>query len=177
MANPASSVEPLDRSWPETLAEDELALQWEFLTFLRITAVNKVAGLSLADASATPLPSSPLMSALGVLKHLTAVERFWASIVGGGSELPPLWDGDDVHAEWRLGEADTVAAVVLAYREEWPRSAAALAGRGPGDPARREAGGQRHTVRWLLAHLVQETARHVGHLDVLREFADGEVGE
>ncbi|MFB9906938.1 DinB family protein [Allokutzneria oryzae] len=177
MANEVWGAGGVMRSWPEQRAEDELQLQWEFLGFLRATAVNKVLGLGAEQASATPWPTSPCMSLLGVVKHLTAVERFWLSYVGGGLDVPLLWDSEDHNAEFRLSPADTPEAVVAAYQEEWVRSAEALDGLSADDLALREVGGSERTVRWLLAHVVQETARHVGHLDVLREFADGLVGE
>ncbi|SDM46643.1 DinB family protein [Allokutzneria albata] len=176
MANEVWGLDGVARSWPKDRAEDELRLQWEFLAFLRATAVNKVLGVSPEQAAATPWPASPLMSLLGVVKHLTAVERFWMSYVGGGMDVPLLWDSEDETAEFRLSPADTPEAVLAAYQEEWTRSEKALAGLSPDDLAVREVGGDR-TVRWVLAHVVQETARHVGHLDVLREFADGLVGE
>ncbi|GLZ37220.1 DinB family protein [Actinokineospora sp. NBRC 105648] len=167
-------VPSLERSWPAHDARDELRLQLEFLTFLRITAVNKAAGLTPAQATDTPLPSSPLMSVLGVLKHLTAVERYWLTRTAGGSPAPLLWEPDDVHAEWRLTPADTPTTVVGAYRDEWATVDVVLADLTPDDHARADPG---RTVRWILAHVVQETARHVGHLDILRELADGQTGE
>ncbi|WP_158882191.1 DinB family protein [Amycolatopsis anabasis] len=178
MTNTRSSeiAEAVDRSWPRERADDELRLGWEFLNFLRITAVNKVAGLTREQAAATPFPASPHMNALGVLKHLTAVERWWFSIVAGGLDIPDLWlDADDHDALFKLRDEDTPTAVVAAYRAEWPRSQEAIAGMAASDRVRRA--GEDKTVRWILTHLIQETARHVGHLDVLREFADGQVGE
>lgn len=171
------TVEPLPRRWPDVDAADETRLHREFLDFLRITAVNKVAGLSRELASATPLPTSPVLSALGVLKHLTAVERYWLCTVGGGSDLPQLWVAGDENAEWRLTGADTVEAVVDAYRAEWENAARSLAGRTGDDHAAITLKGQAYTVRWLYSHVIQETARHVGHLDILREMADGARGE
>jgi uncharacterized damage-inducible protein DinB len=168
--------ETVERNWPETAAEDELRLQGEFLGFLRATAVNKVAGLSRELAAATPMPASPGMSMLGVLKHLTAAERWWISIEGGGRDLPSLWAGSP-DPSWQVSDEDDPASVVAAYRAEWSRSAEALAGMAPSDRSRRAAGDQAFTVRWILTHLIQETARHVGHLDFLRELADGETGE
>ena len=165
-----------ERAWPRVDAHDELRLLTEFLTFLRLTAVAKVEGLGTADASATPIGTSPVVSALGVLKHLTAVERWWLSIETGGADLPSLW-GEDADASWRLGADDAVDSVVAAYRAEWERSARALEGLGPDDRTRADRDGRGRTVRWVLAHLVQETARHVGHLDLLRELADGAKGE
>jgi uncharacterized damage-inducible protein DinB len=170
MSNTSSKMR---RSWPARLAWDELRVQLDFLQFLRATAVNKVAGLTPAAAAATPLPTSPRMSALGVLKHLTAVERWWLAIEAGGADLPSLWPGKP-DPSWDLTEDDTPASVVAAYKAEWARVEKALHGLTPDDRTRRRS---EFTVRWVLAHVVQETARHVGHLDVLRELADGEVGE
>jgi uncharacterized damage-inducible protein DinB len=170
MSNSSSSIE---RAWPDPLSGDELTVQTRFLDFLRATAVNKLAGLTREQAVATPLPASPRTSALGVVKHLTAVERWWLSIEAGGAELPSLWEGSP-DPSWDLAAGDDPASVVAAYREEWAHSAASLAGLAAGDRTRRAG---EFTVRWVLAHVVQETARHVGHLDALRELADGEVGE
>ncbi|MBB5955932.1 putative damage-inducible protein DinB [Saccharothrix tamanrassetensis] len=164
------------RVWPAAAAEDELRLLTDFLTFLRLTAVSKVEGLSRELAAATPIPTSPVVSALGVLKHLTAVERWWLSIEAGGVELPSLW-GADADASWQLHDEDTVDSVIAEYRAEWELSDKALAGLAPGDRTRGDHDGKGRTVRWVLAHLVQETGRHVGHLDFLRELADGEKGE
>ncbi|GAA4534222.1 DinB family protein [Amycolatopsis samaneae] len=175
MSNERSSIaEPVARSWPGGVAGDELRLQWEFLAFLRATAVTKVAGLTRAHAAATPLATSPRMSALGVLKHLTAVERWWLSIKAGGADLPSLWAGTP-DPSWELAPGDDPASVVAAYRAEWALAETSTAGLAAGDRARRSP--EEFTVRWILAHVVQETARHVGHLDLLRELADGETGE
>jgi uncharacterized damage-inducible protein DinB len=165
----------MDREWPDTDASDELRLLIQFLTFLRITVVNKIAHLDTGRASATPLTTSAVVSLIGVVKHLTAVERHWLCNVGGAAGLPELWEKDP-DAEWRLRAADTPAAVVKAYREEWARAERALAGRAPSERAP-VADGQHYTVRWLLNHVIQETARHVGHMDILREMADGSRGE
>lgn len=63
------------RRWLDEHATDELRLSREFLQFLRHTAVSKVDGLSRALGVAAPIPASPRLTALGVIKHLTAVER------------------------------------------------------------------------------------------------------
>ena len=169
--------EPIERQWPETFAADELTLQLEFLQFLRATAVNKIAGLSRELACATPISSSPLLSLAGVIKHLTAVERFWISRIAGGKDLPALWDDSDVDFDFRVSEDETPAELVSAYREEWRLSAQAISGMLPSDATRGHDGRKARTVRWVLSHLIQETARHVGHMDILRELADGQKGE
>jgi uncharacterized damage-inducible protein DinB len=162
-----------DRHWPTTFATDEQTLQREFLTFLRITAATKVEGLNRAQGSAAPVPTSPVVTAMGVLKHLTAVERYWISIIAGGSDLPELW-GEDADASWKFGPDETPESVVADYQAEWALSDKALEGRGPDEPT---AVPDDKTIRWILTHVIQETARHVGHLDFLRELADGAKGE
>lgn len=161
----------MTRTWPTKLAKDEGVLAWEFLDFLRKTAVLKVEGLSRDLAVAAPIATSPKLTALGVLKHLVAVERYWLCIAGAGLDLPSLWEGSP-DPSWDLTDDDTPESLIQAYRAEWA-NAEALAQRDPADSAADES----RTVRWILAHVAQETARHVGHLDLLRELADGQTGE
>lgn len=161
-----------ERRWPTNLAHDEQQLQWEFLDFLRHTAVMKVHGLSHEQAAAAPVPTSPKLTALGVLKHLVAVERYWLCIEGGGADLPSLWEGSP-DPSWDLSEQDTPESLIEAYRQEWANARKALDGKRSGDVS--ASGGK--TIRWILQHVTQETARHIGHLDLLRELADGTTGE
>jgi uncharacterized damage-inducible protein DinB len=159
------------RTWPTNLATDEGVLAWEFLDFLRKTAVLKVDGLTRDQAAAAPISTSPKLTALGVLKHLVAVERYWLCIAGAGLDLPSLWKGSP-DPSWDLTDDDTPDSLIQAYREEWANAEALK----KLDPDATAADGGR-TVRWILAHVAQETARHVGHLDLLRELADGQTGE
>src|SRR5436305_12065131 len=141
----------LPREWPNTDAAGELTLLAEFLAFLRITAVNKLAGLDREAAAATPFPASPVFSMLGLIRHLTSVERYWLSIVGGGLDLPNRWESPDQDIDFRLSEQDTPESVVAEYQQQWELSRQALAGKAPGDRAAADAD---KTVRWLLTHLV-----------------------
>jgi hypothetical protein len=163
-----------DRPFPErdlTLPESVLG----FLQFVHTTTVNKVEGLSEEQARATPLATSPVMSPLGLIKHLTAVQRQHIQRRIGGQELPSLWRSEDHDYEFRLGPGDTIASVVAAYDEEWARTQDTL----------REAewsavvDDYSNPVRTdrLLVDVLQESARHLGHLDVLRELIDGSKGE
>ncbi|MBE1471918.1 putative damage-inducible protein DinB [Kibdelosporangium phytohabitans] len=109
-----------ERSWPEEDTGDELRLLSEFLTFPRLTAVNKAAGLDRSTAVATPWPTSPNMSILGVIQHLTAVERWWISKVGGGADLPTPWrDDNEPDTDFKIPPDATPAAVIAAYEAEW----------------------------------------------------------
>ena len=137
------------------MAGDELRLLLDFLQFLRATAVNKLAGLSVPQAAATPLPSSPRMSALGVVKHLTAVERWWLAIEAGGADLPSLWAGSP-DPSWDVAPEDTPASVVAAYKAEWARVEKALRGLGPDDRTRRRS---EFTVRWVPPFVSSQSAQ------------------
>ncbi|MEV6241404.1 DinB family protein [Lentzea sp. NPDC051838] len=161
----------IERTWPNSRATDESVLAWEFLDFLRNTAVMKVDGLTRDQAVAAPIATSPKLTALGVLKHLVAVERYWLGIAGAGLDLPSLWEGSP-DPSWDLTDDDTPESLIEAYQEEWAH-AEALKKHSPDD----NAANDKFTVRWILAHVAQETARHVGHLDLLRELADGQTGE
>ena len=169
-------MEPLPRSreWPDreaTLAESAIA----FLDFVRVTSINKLAGLTEEQARATPLPSSPAMSPLGLIKHLTAVQRQHIQIHIGGSDLPSLWRADDHDYEFRIGAHETIDSVVAAFDDEWERSRTTLSG--VDIEARIVAYGQLNRVGRLLVDVLQESARHLGHLDIVRELIDGATGE
>ena len=131
----------------------------------------KVDGLSRDLAASAPIATSPKLTALGVLKHLVAVERYWLCIAGAGLDLPSLWKGSP-DPSWDLTDDDTPESLIRAYQEEWA-NAEALKQHDPDAVAVDD----KFTVRWILAHVAQETARHVGHLDLLRELADGQTGE
>lgn len=148
-----------------TSDEPELLLRW--LRFLRGAVVRKVEDLS--DEQARWTPGGALISLLGIVNHLTQVERRW---IDGGML------GQDVSrtdAEFAPGTLLDVQTALAAYRE---RAAAteSVVGTMPSlnQPCRLEEGAD---LRWVLLHLINETARHAGHADATRELLDGTTGE
>jgi hypothetical protein len=168
-----SAIAPPSRTLPPADGSEKVILSG-LLDFLRATVVNKVAGLSDEQAFSTPAPPSTLTPA-GVVKHLTGVERFWFSIDFGGADLPRPWTELDAHGNFPIGPDDSLASIVDAYLEECERSRQVVAGADLDERARGE--GMTFTLRYGLAHMVQETARHCGHLDLMRERIDGQTGE
>jgi len=166
-------VEPVARTRPP-----ESGPEWETLTgmldFLRATVIKKVAGLSDEQAFSRAVPASTLTPA-GLVKHLTGIERFWFSIDFAGTDAEWPWTDDDPHGNFRLSDADALDAIVAEYAAECERSRRAIAGAGLDDVAR--GPDMAFTLRYALAHMIEETARHCGHLDLLRESIDGETGE
>jgi hypothetical protein len=144
------------------------------LDFARGAVVRKIEGLTEAQARSAPVPPSTLTPA-GLVKHLTGVERFWFSIDFAGLDLEHPWPEDDPHGAFGLTEDDTVEGVIAAYRAECARSEESVAGHALDDTARAED--MDFTLRFAYAHLIQETARHAGHLDLLRERIDGRTGQ
>lgn len=113
----------------------------------------------------------------GVLHHLTWVERDWIDVrlLGGPDEGP--WTDEEPDREFTLGAQLPLAEVVATYREQTTRLDELTAGLDLDTPSAGPlSNGSVVTLRWILFHLVEETARHNGHLDVLRELIDGTVG-
>jgi len=144
--------------------ERELLLQW--LDYLRGAIVRKIEGLT--DEQARWRPDGKLISLLGIINHLTHVE--WRWIDGGmlGAEVSRSEE------EFTPGPELTVAAAIAAYRERAVRTNAVIRSTPLSQPHRRYQGAD---LRWVILHLINETARHAGHADATRELLDGWTGE
>jgi len=157
------------------LAADERSTLVGFLEYHRQTLLVKCADLTDEQLRRRAVPPSGL-SLLGLVRHLSEVERGWfrRGVLGDGA--PPLYwteanrdgDFDDVD------DAD-VAAAFDEFARECARSREVLATRSLDDTFVRR--GETISIRWLLAHLIEEYARHNGHADLLREAIDGVRGE
>jgi len=147
------------------------------LTGNRRAVLGKVSGLTLADATSLRLPSG--VTLLGVVAHLTAVEREWFGHCFLGEPLPGYGDPDEVDTSFAIDPAWTIDDVVEDYRRVCRRSQEIVEAAPSLDEPVREP----HwyfgivTLRFVLQHVLTETARHAGHLDILRELTDGAVGD
>jgi hypothetical protein len=153
---------------------DERGTLTGLLDFLRGTVESKLAGLTDEQAFARPVSPSALTPG-GVVKHLTGVERFWFAIDFAGREIDWPWTEEDPHGCFPIAPGDTVDGLLAAYRGECARSREIVAAAELDERAHSD--GMTFTLRYALAHLIEETARHAGHLDLLREATDGQVGE
>lgn len=158
-------------------AFDERTILVQMLHYAQDTAVLKVSGLSQELARAAPLPGSPMTSPVSILNHLRWVEWSWINhdLFGGEDDGP--WTEEDPDAEFRQGFELPVAEVIDLYEQEAARTRAVFSDIDldtvrAGDRIRQPV-----TARWILLHLIEETARHNGHLDILRELADGAKGD
>jgi uncharacterized damage-inducible protein DinB len=147
--------------------ERELLLSW--LGFLRGAVLRKVRGLSEAQARWTP--DGRLISLLGIVNHLTHVEWRWIN----GAMCGEAVSRDE--REFRPDSQLSLSEAVAAYRDRAAATDAYVRGRPSlAEPCRR-AQDQGRDLRWVLLHLINETARHAGHADATRELLDGTTGE
>jgi uncharacterized damage-inducible protein DinB len=157
------------------VAADERASLEAFLDFQRATVVLKVGGLP--DQLARRRLVASRSTVAGIVQHLAAAERYWfrGRLLGDGWNYPG-WDADE-DADFEVAATTTLAEVVRDY-ELACAEARAVAADLPLDAlaAVRGEGGDYVSLRWILLHMVEETARHNGHLDVLRELLDGATG-
>ncbi|ATY13263.1 mini-circle protein [Amycolatopsis sp. AA4] len=158
------------------MAGDERTQLTGFLDFLRASVVWKCSGLTDEQARRTHVPSA-LTTIAGLLCHLTLVENYWFRVVLDGQ--PDEWADRleiDRDAEFRLGLELPMTQLIADYEAEAEKCREVVAARGFDDTVLFK-GDRPLTVRWVVAHMIEETARHLGHLDLLRELTDGLTGE
>jgi hypothetical protein len=133
---------------------DERPMLVGFLDWFRDVAVNKVRGVSDDDGRRVVTPSG--LGMLGVVQHLAWAERLW---------FPWRFAGEDIPGIEAIGACNRSRAVVAAA------------------PSLDDTAAREHAIygvvslRWVLVHLIEETARHAGHLDIMREQLDGQTGD
>ena len=141
-----------------------------FLSFARHCVLKKADGLSDEQLRRVLVDSGT--SILGLVQHLAEAERYWFGYHLVGS----AWNADEEYG--MAVPADRAAVDVLRdYQVAIDDSNRAI--RAVGDPDARfvvPVDGNRHTLRWVIAHMTSETARHAGHADILREQVDGITG-
>jgi hypothetical protein len=132
-----------------------------FLDYLRTSVAAKPEGAPEPQVRAAAVPSGTNL--LGLVKHLAHVERF--VFLG---EKPPSWP-----ATFRPDPDESVADVVADYRKTVTRANDVIAAASNLAAPLRPDG---PSLRWALTHMIEETGRHAGHADILRELIDGATG-
>jgi uncharacterized damage-inducible protein DinB len=142
--------------------------------------VIRITAYGLTDEQARATPSASVLSVGGLIKHVAAVEERWIDIVLRHDSGPQT----DYEANFRLGPDETLAEVLDRYDQVAERTeavVAAIADLGQAVPVPKGVPWfpddvDAWSVRWVLLHLIQETARHAGHADIVRESIDGATG-
>jgi uncharacterized damage-inducible protein DinB len=153
----------------ERTPADEMTMARRWLEYLRGGAVYKLEDLDDDQLRWRPAPSANSMGQIVV--HLGYAERLWLRAVVAGEDmdmtwraemftLPPEWSVEDVVRFYRAETAATDAILDAADSFDQP-SMGTL---------------RTTTLRWAVVHLIEETARHLGHMDITRELLDGRTG-
>jgi uncharacterized damage-inducible protein DinB len=148
----------------------ELDTALAFLNFNRESVLKKTEGLDDEQLRRRLVPTGTNL--LGLVQHLAQAERNWF-----GYHLAGAAHGRSPGSGMRVPRGRATAEVLDDYRAAIAASDAAI--RAIGDPEAhlaRLVAGQHLTMRWLIAHMTSETARHAGHADILREQIDGTTG-
>jgi uncharacterized damage-inducible protein DinB len=164
---------------------DDIPVSWDertalttMLDYVRDTVHVKCAGLTDEQARRAPLPGSPLTTISGLVSHLRWVEYYWIRVVLLGEEKLSPSTADDPDAEMRLALDVPLARLLAEYRASCAQLRQLVAPLDLGTASRGTLSWRSEpvTLRWVLLHLIEETARHNGHIDILREMADGVTG-
>ena len=156
------------------LGGGERELLEQFLDFLRDTLLWKASGLTEEQLRQHRTPSG--MSLLGLVKHLAYVERNWFQFRFLGRTVYIPWRQGDREGDFRIEADETAESVFAFYRAEIEESRRILAATDSLETLAVDAD-RPVTMRWILVHIIEETARHAGHADLMREATDGQTGE
>jgi uncharacterized damage-inducible protein DinB len=169
-------VSPSHRRPPGVADERTQLLGW--LDLQRSLVRWKCAGLSEEDARRSVLPPSPLMTMAGLVSHLRWTEHCWFEVLflGTPAEANPQFRDEPEDGDWRVADVP-LAELLDEYDRQWTRSNEIVAAHALDDVgANRDFAADGRTLRWMLLHMLEETARHVGHADAVRELLDGSRG-
>ncbi len=162
----------IPRAW------DDRSMLTTFLDYARETVHVKCAGVSEEHARQAPLSGSPLMTIAGLVSHLRWVEHFWFETHLLGKDDDGPWTDQEPDREMSMAVEIPVARLLNDYGTQCEGYRDLVAVTDLDAPAARPLpSGEPITLRWILMHLIEETSRHNGHLDILREMADGVRGD
>jgi uncharacterized damage-inducible protein DinB len=159
-------------------AWDERSTLLAMFDYTRQTARDKCAGIAAEFVGVAPLETSPLTSIGGLVNHMRWVEFAWIEKrFMGGPDLGP-WTAEEPDREFTIGAETPIEQTLREYDEQIARTDAIIAGHHLDDRAHLPiSNGDHPTLRWVILHLIEENARHNGHIDILREMLDGTRGD
>jgi len=153
---------------------DERSILDGWLDFHRATLLWKCEGLVLGQLKRRAVPTST-MSLLGIVRHMTEVERGWFLPFLGEEAAPVYCSEDNPDGDWDDVDARGSLRDIQRYGVEIDAIRAKLFGRHLDE--QEDDGGTTYSLRWIATHMLEEYARHNGHADLLREAIDGRTGE
>jgi hypothetical protein len=170
-----TSTAPPDTRPRPPLTGTERVLLDSFLDLHRETLLWKCAGLTDDQLRARAVPTSTL-SLLGLVRHLTEVERGWFFDVLPHEATPIYYTDDAPDDDFHAVDSVPVSDVLARYRAEVDRIRVEI-GSVPLDFEYTDPRGKTFSLRWVYVHMIEEYARHNGHADLIREAIDGVTGQ
>lgn len=156
--------------------QDERTALNSWLDYHRATLVTKLEGLDDEQLRRPMVPSG--LSLLGLVKHLTGVEHGWfARGFAQTGESPLFYTKEDPDADFRIEDDESTQDLVDGYLRACERSRQIESAAASLDETFEHPGRGAIDLRWILIHMVEETARHNGHADIMRELIDGATGD
>jgi hypothetical protein len=167
----------VERAEPGLVLGERQALE-AWLDFHRETLLFKCAGLTAGQLKERAVPPSRL-SLLGLVRHMTEVERWWFRMQAANADMPFPYDPDQNGQDFEALDDADAAANIAAFRQEIEHARAAVAGKQLDDvvPSRGHHPERIRDIRWIYLHMIEEYARHNGHADLIRERIDGVAGD
>jgi uncharacterized damage-inducible protein DinB len=162
---------------PTTPVTPRAAVFLGYLDYFRAQLVTKLASLPDAELRASRLPTG--WAPIELIKHLRYVELRWLEWGFEGRDVGDPW-ADNSAGRWFVGADETLASLTGALHAQAARTRAIVEAHDladTGQPGERWDGAPPATLERVLFHLLQEYARHIGHLDVATELAGGRTGE
>jgi uncharacterized damage-inducible protein DinB len=128
--------------------------------------------LGLTDEQARATPAASDLSLGGLIKHSARTERRWVIAGIAGRPLPGLWPIENFADDFRMDQDETLAGLLSYYADTAKQTEQIIAE--VADLGQPQAADSERSVRWVLLHVIKETARHAGHADIIRETLDGQ---
>jgi len=174
----AWTAPPVDRDEPGLVTDERSALV-EWLAYHRATLRAKCAGLTAEQLKRKAVPPSAL-SLLGLVRHMTIVERWWFRMHAGQEDVDLIYVSQERRtADFEDLDGADAAENLEAFERECAAADAAVRGKSLDEvvPSRGRHADQVRNIRWIYLHMIEEYARHNGHADLLREAIDGTTGD
>jgi hypothetical protein len=168
----------VNRSEPPLVTGERESLD-AWLDFHRETLLLKCAGLTAGQLRERAVPPSGL-SLLGIVRHMTDVERWWFRVHGTGQDMTfRYFTEDNLNGDFDDLDEPGAPAVLAAFWEEVGLARAAVRGLDLDHvvPSHADHPERVRNLRWIYVHMIEEYARHNGHADLLRERIDGVTGD
>jgi Protein of unknown function (DUF664) len=177
MTAPEWTAPAPERQDPDRVATERTALE-QWVDYHRATLLIKCAGLTAEQLKLRASPPSNL-SLLGLVRHMTEVERWWFRMHADSEDVTFLYDADGVGSDFDDLEGADAPANIEAFWKEVDAARAAVAGKSLEFvvPSRGDHPERTRDLRWIFLHMIEEYARHNGHADFLREAIDGTTGD